>query len=166
MHRNAHTITAFRQSLHDTCQTPTLANALLAAIPSVPDFDKLSHLERDLVVLDGQLHAVASTGMTAVSDTRLQVLSHQQFELQTPHSADKASFGETLFGNHPDPTTVATFRSVFAAALLANRHDHNLITVLTRQFATLCAQSSTSRSIPCIRLASVLKTGNLQYRRL
>jgi hypothetical protein len=91
MHHTAHIIAAFRQSLHNTCQTPTLANALLAAIPSVPDFDKLSHLERDLVVLNGQLHAVASTGMTAVSDKRLQVLSHQQFELQTSHGAAKPS---------------------------------------------------------------------------
>jgi hypothetical protein len=166
MHRAAHTIAALRQSLHDICQTPTLANALLAAIPSVPDFDKLSYQERDLVVPNGQLHAVTSTGLTAVSDTRLQVLSHQQFQLQTSHGADKASFGETLFGNHPDPTTVATFRSVLAAALLANRHIHNLIMVLTGDSSTVWAQSSTPRSIPCLRLASVFKTGNLQYRRL
>ena len=161
MHRNAHTIAAFRQSLHDICQTPTLANALLASIPSVPDFDKLSHQERDLVVLNGQLHAVTSTGLTAVSDTRLQVLSHQQFELQTSHGADKASFGETLFGNHPDATTVATFRSVFAAALLANRHVHNLIIMLTGDSSQLfvrtlqhLAASHASDSLPFSKLAT------------
>ena len=99
--------------------------------------------------------------MTAVSDTRLQVLSHQQFELQTSHGADKASFGETLFGNHPDATTVATFRSVFAAALLANRHVHNLIIMLTGDSSQLfvrtlqhLAASHASDSLPFSKLAT------------
>jgi hypothetical protein len=161
MHRTAHIITAFRQSLHDTCQTPTLAHALLAAIPSVPDFDKLSYQERDLVVLNGQLHAVVSTGLTAVSDMRLQVLSHQQFELQTSHGATKPSFEETLFGDQPDPIGAATFRSVLAAALLANRHVHNLIMMLTGDSSQLfvrslqhLAASHASDSLPFSKLAT------------
>jgi hypothetical protein len=99
--------------------------------------------------------------MTAVSNKRLQVLSHPQFELQTSHGTDNVSFGETLFGNHPDPTTVATFRSVFAAALLANRHDHNLITVLTGDSSQLfmrslqrLAASHASDSLPFSKLAT------------
>jgi hypothetical protein len=97
--------------------------------------------------------------MTPVSDKRLQVLSHQQFELQTSHGADNVPFGETLLGNHPDPTTVATFRSVFA--LLANRHIHNLITVFTgdssQQFVCSLqrlAASHASDSLPFSKLAT------------